>query len=449
MARRQNYRIVPIPGTPNSLVLGMTWQTVLGQDLTVAAMRAARQATATHFTQSGPRSPAVGLLVASGRERRAKARSRLYSAAAAFAQLQRHGTQIAYSPLPSGEVWIAVVVDGVVQAGGDMVLADVPSAQEKLESLIQRYGEVVVHGAEADGAQPFALNQLATQTNQQSSLRRAAFRLSMVPPVWWMALALLLAYLAWDAASSWWQSRAAREQARLHAMQDAVDAKAVWQQALANWSRSVRVDGESGLAQVLDSIAMVPVDPGRWLLIEVDCRPDAGTCSAVYRRTRLADSHTLKAALPTGWKFALHDIDTAVVQWTLPVGAAKRPATLDLNAIPSEQELEDSWVPSWQALRPALQDFSLSAPTAVGVRPPNIKLPNGLEQPIDRPASIALPAMRSLVINAPLRSLYALGLPPATALVQLQIRHQPDAQPRLTTSEFAVTLKGTLYVQAR
>ncbi|OZI62094.1 hypothetical protein [Bordetella genomosp. 11] len=449
MAQRQNYRIVPIPGTPNALVLGMTWQTVLGQDLTVAAMRAARQARATHFTQSGPRSPAVGLLVASGRERRAKARSRLYSAAAAFAQLQRHGTQIAYAPLASGEVWIAVVVDGVVQAGGDMLLDDAQSAREKLDSLIERYGDVVVHGTDTDGTQSFSLSQLSTQTNQQSSLRRAAFRLSMVPPLWWAVLGLLLTYLAWDAGSSWWQARQARARDRLQALQNAVDAKAVWHQALANWSHTVRIDGEPGLDQILQRIAQVPLNPGRWMLVEVDCRPDAGACSTVYRRTRLADSNTLKAALPIDWKFTLHDLDTAIVQWKLPASPEKQPTTLDLGALPSERDLEKTWVPSWQALRPALQDFSLTAPTVVGVRPPNIKLPNGLEQPVERPASIALPAMRSLVINAPLRSLYGLALPPTTALVQVQVRHQPDAQPRLTTSELAVTLKGTLYVQAR
>jgi len=57
--------------------------------------------------------------------------------------------------------------------------------------------------------------------------------------------------------------------------------------------------------------------------------------------------------------------------------------------------------------------------------------------------------MRDFAINAPLRSLYGLTLPEATAISQLQIRYQPDAQAKLTASRFAATLEGVLYVQSR
>ena len=79
---------------------------------------------------------------------------------------------------------------------------------------------------------------------------------------------------------------------------------------------------------------------------------------------------------------------------------------------------------------------------------PNIKLANGLEQPVIRPKEIKLPATRALVINAPLRSLYGLALPRATEVTQLHVRFSPDTTPGLTTSAFDTTLKGTIYVES-
>ena len=448
MARRQNYRLIPISGTQNRLVLGLSWQTVLGEDLAKEALRAARRAGATHYTQSGARSPAVGLLMASGRESRAKARSRLFSAAAAFAQLHPHGTQIAACELSDSSAWLAVVVNGVVQAGGDVVFPSMTAARNALADATERYGDAQVHSNEIPDARPFSITQLTSTslTNQQSALRRASFRLSMVSPGWWALLSVLLAYLTWNAGRAWWHEREA-ELERTHALAEVIDATALWEKTLDTWARSVRVDGELGLSQLLAVIEQVPANPGRWQLIEVDCRPDVRICTAQYLRTRLADSHTLEANLPAEWKVQHLDLDTARVHWSLPPREAA--TVLTMAALPTAKELEITWAPSWQALRPALHDFTLSPVRRVSIMAPHIKLPNGLEQPVDLPVDMTTPSARDLVTNTPLRSLYALALPPATALSQLQVRYAPDLLPGLATSRFSATLKGTIYVQSR
>lgn len=446
MARQQPYRTLPITGTQNALVMGMSWQTVLGQDLTVAAMKAARQAGATHFTQAGPRSPAVGLLKAEGRDRRAKAKTRLYSAAAAFAQLHRHGTQIVCAELPNGEFWIAVAVDGTVQTGGDKVLTNVSAARQTLEGLIERYRDAVVHGGDRPNALPFQIGQLASLANTQSSLRRAAFRLSMISPVWWVVLVLALTYIAWDAFQTWWHEKQALEQQRLEQMRTSVDARAVWERALNNWAGGTRADGETGLSVLLTALSQVPVTPGRWVLAEAACLPAAKTCSAKYTRTRLADNNTLKAALPHTWKVSFMDLDTAKAVWKIDPESASR--SLRLNEIPPATDVERVWATSWQALSPALQDFKLEAAKAVPVRVPNIQLPNGLEQPVELPSDMSIPSMISFAINAPLRTLYGLALPATTTLTQLQFRYQPDALPKLKASRFSATLEGIIYVQS-
>mgnify|MGYP007083397501 FL=1 len=76
--RRLSYRLVAIPGTSNQLVFGVRWQTVLGEDPQKEALRLARKVKATHFVHSDARSPSVGLLIAKGKERRAKTRASLF-----------------------------------------------------------------------------------------------------------------------------------------------------------------------------------------------------------------------------------------------------------------------------------------------------------------------------------------------------------------------------------
>ena len=52
VARRTSYKLVAIPGSPNQLVLGMKWRTVLGEDLEKLALKTARKAPVsyTHLT---------------------------------------------------------------------------------------------------------------------------------------------------------------------------------------------------------------------------------------------------------------------------------------------------------------------------------------------------------------------------------------------------------------
>lgn len=455
---RQNYRLVPIAGTDNQLVLGLTWQTLLGEDLAREALRTARRTQATHYTQSGARSPAVGLLKASGKEIRAKTRHRLFSAAAAFAQAHAHGPHVVSCALADGAIWLAVAVDGVVQAGGDRILRSAADAHAAIDEARTRYGDIQLYSNEVAGALAFSLPQLAALANEQCALRRASFKLSMISPAWWGGLGLLLAYLAWDTGASWWQERQIREQQRQQALHPEVDAAGLWKQALTNWADSVRVDGNAGLASTLAAIAQVPARPGRWQLVEVDCRPAESRCAGLYRRTRLADNSSLRAALPQNWGIQWLSLDSASVH--LPIapideqdagraatgsGATRRLALADL---PTANALNESWLPRWQALRPALADFTLSPAAAVPIPAPNIKLPNGLEQPVALPAGMTLPQARDLVINAPLRSFYALPLPPASTITQLQVRYAPQVQPTLLTSQFMATLKGTIYVQS-
>lgn len=445
-ARRPNYQLVAIPGTSNQLVLGIRWQTVLGEDLQTAAQRLARRARATHYVQSDTRSPSVGLLVARGRESRAKTRTSLYSAAAAFAQKHRHGTHVVACTLADQTVWYAVVVDGVVQAGGDVIFLDAAKASETLAEARSRYRDLQLHSNYLAEASPFSLQQLTAHANPQSALRRATFKLSMVSPWWWVLLALVGIYEAWDLGNTWWEERQARLHAEMTAQQPEQDATALWKRAIAAWAITVKAVGEPGFSMLLDQLAKVPIEPGRWRLIEVDCRPGQGVCTAKYRRTRLADNNTLDTALPASWKVAHTDLESASASWKLPANLAAQP--LKLSDLPSAKELRTVWEPSWQALRPAFQDFTLAPAAQAPVSVPNIKLPNGLEQPVPVPKGITLPASRSLVINGPLRSFYGLVLPPTSEISQLQLRYTPDVTPGLAASAFSATLKGIIHVQS-
>ena len=446
VARRTSYKLVAIPGSPNQLVLGLKWRTVLGEDLEKLALKTARKARATHFVQSDARSSSVGLLAAKGSETRAKSRATLFSGAAAFAQMHRHGTHIVVCTLPDQSVWLAVVVDGVVQTGGDTIFPDQEKAKNAVEELAARYREHQLHSNYITQARLFSLQQLTAHVNAQSALRRASFRLSMVSPIWWVFIAAVLAYEAWDYGSSWWDERQARRQALAEAAQPQFDATALWNNAIGTWAKSVKTQGSTGLAELLNAVLTVPVEPGRWRLTEVDCRPGVGSCTATYRRTRLADNHTLRAALAESFRIVHPDLDTATATWPLPKALIAR--TMPLLDLPTAIAIQTAWEPSWQALRPALQDFTLSKPANVQILVPNIKLPNGLEEPVPMPQGTKLPASRALVVNAPLRSLYGLALPTTTQITQLHVRYQPDSAPGLAASTFSATLKGDIYVLA-
>lgn len=444
MALRYNYTVVPIAGTPNSLILGLTWATVLGQDLAKEALRIARRSGATHYTQNGERSTSVGFFKARGRERRAQAGARFFSAAAAFASQQRHGTHIAYIVLPDKRIWIAVSVDGVVQTGSDVILADEASAQKVLADAQSRFSAAQLHSSDIEHARPLTLRQLTSSLNDQTVLQRAAFKLSMIPPVWLWAAGLAAVYLAWDTGYGWWQAKQAAELESQKQFEVQVNPQQIWSDAIDTWLQATRSDGQEGLQQYLAAADMAPVAPGRWRLEEIDCRPAIHTCTAIYSRTRLADNNTLLQALPKGWKLSWNDLDTATVQWAIP----ERKSVLTLDMLPDASQVNTVLVPGWQGLRPALQDLALTPASEVGIRAPNIQLPNGLEQPVSRPADLNLPWVRQMVINGPLRSLYTLQLPASSAIEQLQIRYQPDASPTLVSSQFNATLRGAIYVQA-
>ncbi len=446
-ARRVTYQLVAIPGSSNQLVLGIRWQTVLGEDPQKEALKLARKERATHYVQSDARSPSVGLLTAKGKESRAKTRTSLFSGAAAFAQLHRHGTHLVACTLPDQTIWLAIVADGVVQAGGDTILSETSAAQAAIDAEMARHRDLQVHSNYLPAVRPFSLQQLTAHANSQSSLRRASFSLTMVSPVWWAALALILGYEVWDYGTTWWAEREARIQEQLKAQQPQLDAAELWKQAIAAWAKTARPMSDAGLSILLGQIGTVPVQPGRWRLAEIDCLPKAGICTAKYRRTGLADNHTLLAAIPsTEWKIVHTDLDSAHATWIIP--KAQSPAGLKLRDLPTQKTLVSEWEPSWQALRPALQDFTLSPPARVPISVPNIKLQNGLEQPVPMPAGLKVPASRALVINAPLRSLHGLALPRTTEITQLQVRYAPDTSPGLLASAFSATLKGTIYVES-
>ncbi|KAG1249253.1 hypothetical protein G6F65_019195 [Rhizopus arrhizus] len=211
--------------------------------------------------------------------------------------MHRHGAHVVACTLPDHSVWVGVVNDGVVQTGGDTIFPDQAAAKNALDEVTARYRDHQLHSNYITQARVFSLQQLTAHVNAQSALRRASFRLSMVSPIWWVLVAAVLAYEAWDYGSTWWDERQARLQELTEAAQPQFDATALWNNAIGAWAKSIKTQGSSGLNELLNAVLAVPVEPGRWRLTEVDCRPASGTCSATYRRARRADTQTRRGAL--------------------------------------------------------------------------------------------------------------------------------------------------------
>jgi len=328
--------------------------------------------------------------------------------------------------------WLFLAPDGRPHRAGEIVLAE----------LRDRFSTLVIYG-DADDAVRLPAEALVAEMTADTELRPATLTLSTVPPAWWAAAALMLAYGLWNLGTNWW---AEREAARRAAAEQAaeLDPVAAWHEALNRWAEGLLVLAPAGLPAILDAIVHTPVDPGRWRLAEIDCRPAAGACTARYRRSRLADNATLLAALPAEWSVRWIDLDTAEAQWRLEV--PRQP--VQLAALATTTQLETIWMPAAQGLRPALTGIDVRSAAETVIPAPMVRDRNGAATPLPFPnQAMARPRERALVVNGPLRSLYGLDLPVNTVVEQVQVRHQEAAQSGLAASPLMSTLRGTIYVR--
>lgn len=433
-----NYVIAPLADGRRALVLGMAWQTILGDNLRKIAHKAARAGGAHWYVHPGERTHALGTLRLQRSGQKPKSGTKLYSGAAAFARAYNNGAVAVEYELSDGQYWVAVAVDGVVQVESDRILPNAEAARQLIEAWREKWSNLVVY---ADAPEQ-TLTAIQSKLDGATELRRANLTLSTLPPAVWIALAAGAGWLAWDYGYGWYE---AQERAKARAMQKAapVDAVAEWRNVLTKWLTTTQVHGQVGLESLLAEVNALPVRPGRWDLVDVDC--SAVNCLANYRRGELGTNESLRGALPPDWKIGWTGLTGAVVSWAPKL----QTSNLATTALPSNTALLEDNATAWQRVLPAFSDVVIKEIGLVKISAPMAQTALG-PQPIVFPktSDMTLPTQYELTVNSPLRSLALAPVPTSFAVDRLHVRYSAANQAAgLTNSALAATLKGTIYAQ--
>lgn len=431
--KRTSHVIETLPDG-RTLVFGLTWHVLIGNDLDRLARRTARQAKASHYVRGGPRSHIVGTVRLA---RRDAAGSTLHSPAAAIARAMPTGTCAIRVRWEDGRVWIGAAHNGAVLLGGDRIYANDVEANAALAALHDMHPDLQAYG---DGmAKPVPAGVITNHLTAGTTLHPSQLTLAAVPVGlrWLLAGAAALALL--DAGWTAWQDhrqqqeRAAREASR-------PDDAQLWRDAVASWQAGTVVDGTTGLASLYDALLNIPLALGRWPLHSATCVPSSATqwsCEARYRRGPLATHADAIAAAPTGWELDVADLARVEARWT----AQRVSTTLSTTGTPAW-----GWT-TWQQLLPALEGVAAHEAQTVDIRPAQTWLPDGTQhQPVSaHEAGVALPRMRSFDVTGPLRSLTLAPIWPQASITQVQLRVLDSATPTLQRSALSTVLTGIIY----
>ncbi|SAI72111.1 type IV pilus assembly protein [Bordetella ansorpii] len=384
---------------------------------------------ATHYVAGGLRAAAGGCARIGRQARRAP----LYAAAQAYAHLHPDGAVACVVALPDGHHWLVAAQDGAVLSRADRLYASAEAASLALRELCELRPALRV----LDGADVLARLQQALDP---------AARLLAVDTRWeglpWPVRAFVLGLAGVLALPPLWHHIAASRDAGRPAA--AIDADAIWRDAVHAWRSGLRVHTPAELHRVVRSLYGIPLAVKGWRLQRAQCVPDAAAwrCSAYFERVLPQATHDdLVGAAPAGWHAQFEALGLSAWHWRVP-GAG-----MSLASQPMRQHLPRTFISDLQRVALAFTDVQLGplAPLA----PPAPRDAGGVPLPPPEGPGI-LPPLRSrtLSLTGPLRSFGVLALEGvATSWSSLSLRLEPGRPAALAASVVAAQLQGTIYEQ--
>lgn len=435
------------------LLVGLQWYTILGSDLPAQARRKARSMRARYWVHGGGRDESVGLVYlprTTGLQLQRSLRRETHSAAQIIATRHSGGTYAWVQMLPDTRYWVAVVRNGQVLSGADLVVDTRAQAQAVVDRIRARFGtELSIMGSAAkllgtDSAPAVDLkqiqadfDQLAQGANPRSLVQKRARPTASSRGVLLLLSASALGLLILGAR------HAAKPTVPAAVPPSRVDANVVeqlWHEALAKAVSSYVIPSYHGLRQLWQSIGQLPVDAQGWRIKSVHCI-DLGSpwqCEASYQRAHpLASSSAL---LRGGWsseQVRWTQLDEAVVTFVVEVDRT----TIELAAL---QEDVSGFIPdadALQVLRPLLANVRIHMPRAFDVQPP---LNPYDATPLPRPDAVPQLQTREISLYGPFRFVAMLG-PQLTRRIhwrELIVNFDNVVQPSIHASALMATLKG-------
>lgn len=411
-----------------TLVFGLEWFPLLGEQPEAQARRLARQRRAAHFVVAEGTVAAAGLL----RERMRRERgTHHHSAAALFAVVHPTGAVAAVLPCGGQRYWLVAVHEGAVMTRTDQFHTDAAELDAALAMLREAHPALMLlhYGDDADGL----LDALFNAAREHGAGLVSVRALNAGRPKLAVAAACVL-------GAAVWAGDAYRSAARRQAQAAVPDAAAAWRTAVTESARPHRVHGVAGLERLLDALYEAPATVGGWALTQIDCRP-AGlhwSCYGRYRREHGSDNLDFLAEAHSDWQVSFEPMQQAVASWRVAVPFLP----LESVALRRPQQNEAWFVSALQAMLPAFNELRLETPQALPLRVPL----DAAQRPLERPANLAQYRRRLLRVQAPLRSL-SLLLPEAAHLSweRVELHVVPVDTPTVLNSSLRVSLTGVLY----
>jgi hypothetical protein len=260
MIANQGYHLFDLHDEGRALVLGLSWQPLLGKDLAKNSRRIALAEKASHYVAGDNSCAAVGVINLRA-EPSDPSRRDLYSAAAIFARENKQGVNIACVEIPDSEgqlVWVVACLDGVIIKGTDRVCSQ-QVAEHLLLELRTRYKFSMTRDV--------VLEKLGASVGF-GRLEECKTTLQSIPGFAKIGFAAVLALLVCNAGFEKWKAYEAEKERENH-IELHVDAQALWKAQLGNWAKTQKMDGPAGLSAIYQHIASTPIRVGNWQLAGV------------------------------------------------------------------------------------------------------------------------------------------------------------------------------------
>lgn len=432
-----------------ALAIGVRWKRVASSGGRADAWRLAREAGATHAVFQGQQL-GMGLMPAD-----VDKGTRVYPAALIAA---RHlgGNNVVALRIDEGFYWICETHAGQ-PTDIDEVLHNAEEADvlARVRELLDRNaalgGPVGLHtNIDDPGLETRSLEltdlfgSVLTDADQINPLPRVGT--SLPKPVLYaaaVAILVLVAQQGYKKYDMWSRAKA------LAAMKAApVDPTEAWNEAIANWERSVAAPDAQGLLAVRAELDKLPVEWDGWRLERADCNavaPQGATrtwgCTARYKREAAAATNLQMAGnIPAGWIVTWLPLGGLQLSWNvvqpsqpISIGSLKKPEFFNIDVASRLQNLA-----------PAMENEIAFAFAPVAIPAP--KQNDGTAIPPD-PRVEGLQSA-GLLIKAPLRSVDALIAAGIEADYRsLSLSYAPGLSGKIKTSALTAEVKGDLYAK--
>lgn len=426
-----------------SLVLGLNWKVILGENLKAMALQKASFEKATHYCHA-ENSGSVGYTTFEP-----ESKIVYLSAASLVASQKAVGDFLIALDVNDEQTWLCGVSNGSVVSGYDVV-----TNEEQLEDTTRRFKErfpnSLICGDHKESGEEYNWNAL-TSVIANSRFRKDAViqktakgfseRISVVPKKYLVVGGVLFALLigqeyAWPIINdSFFKQKKAT----------AIDPDEAWREALQEWITSHPVSADGSLNALLQYVADQPIVVAGWRQSAVLCvwGVKAWQCTSKYSAIkRMETNEAFIKAKPKEWTVTFNLLKDIVVKYQVPTEGKR----IVLNELKPIREYELATASRMQEIAPLLPASTspLSAFAQITVTAPQTT--EG--QPIPQPIDFKLPVMNTVTISGPIRNVAGYQEwvnQVAWTTVDIKIDHKKS--PSARDSTVMMDLKGNIYAK--